>query len=145
MVYKAEDEGIYGLTAVVPQYEVCAFRHAYRPEIVPIPILFVGLENGFVPQACGQDMAFAGDLVEPDIFIFQRNIECVCIGWDRVGLLLIIDKFLCVLSMDLIEVFELEVAVGVLIIDVQGACLDLDMVSGQAAETMCHQGEAAFG
>ena len=52
LVYKAEDEGIYGLAAVVAQYKITAVGNAHRSEVVPIPIFLIDHIDGFIPEAC---------------------------------------------------------------------------------------------
>ena len=99
--------------------QTCALPiYAYRSEVVPIPIFLIDHIDGFIPEACRQGIPFTGQLVYVDIFIFERNIKRVCIGGDSIGLGFVIDEGLAVLPVDLVDVFELQLAIGILAIDV---------------------------
>jgi len=90
-------------------------------------------------------MALAGEPVHFDVSVLEGDVDEVGVGCDGVGLGLVVDEGGNVLGADLVDVFQAELAVGVVAIDVQQAGLYLDEVAGQTAEAVGHQGEADVG
>src|SRR5579872_4974973 len=86
MLDEAEVAGIAAVATVVAEREPTAGRYPERTEMVAVPILFIGKEDLIVPQAGGEDIAFAADVLRAEIVFFERDIERIRVGRDGVGL-----------------------------------------------------------
>jgi hypothetical protein len=131
------------MAAIVPEKEPLAGRNFDGPEIVLIPILFIGAENAIAAQAWRQQVLLTGQLMLPNIVIRQREINGLGIGGYRISEPGVVPDDVAVAAIHLEDMYRIEIFVCIDAVDIEDPLPDLEHVARQAAEAMDEPGGTA--
>jgi len=109
---------IDGITAIVAKDEPPAARDLDRSEIIFVPISFVDFVNAVAAKAGRQQVSLAGQLIFPDIFFVEGDIDDIVVGGNGIGFFSVVDDDAAVFPIYLINVDQVKVSVGVCIVDI---------------------------
>lgn len=133
------------MAAIVAEDEPPAAWDLDGAEIIFVPILPVDFVDAFAAEAGRQQVPVAGQLVFPDVFVVQGDINDVVVWWNGIRFLAVVDDGAAILPVDLEYVDKVEILINGCIVDIQDALSDLEDVAGQAAEPLDHAGGASVG
>lgn len=144
MCNKSHVPGVFSIFPVISQDKEFAGRHAERPEVVAVPILFILLVNGFVPHAGRQDISYTRQLTALYVPVFQGDVDSFGIRGNGVGRFPVVDDAYGIFLINFVDMFQGQGSVCILSVDVQDSRPDFDSIAGKTAKPVSPDGRTVF-
>jgi hypothetical protein len=109
---------IDGMAAIVAEDEPLTGWDPDGAEVILIPILSIGFVNAVAAEAGRQEVSVAGQLVFPDVFVVEGDINDIVVWRNGIRPFGVVDDGAAMFPVYLIDVDQVKVFVRVGIVDI---------------------------